>query len=573
VNANYFRVLVILNGLLTLLLVAWDAVGGRLGANPVNTAIHITGILSLVFLILSLVITPLRLLAGWTWLIAGRRALGLLGFAYAAIHLLIYFWWDRMGDVSSTLSEIAERRFLTIGFIALCLMIPLAVTSTDGMIRRLGPSKWKLLHRISYVVVVLGVVHFYMLVKSDVRQPLFFAAVLTPLFGARVGYAWLQRMRATEKKFTSKGNVRGAKSLYHGELVVQEITQETANVKTFRFHHPEKSEVPFLHKPGQYMTLQLEIDGQRVRRSYTIASSPMERRYVELTIKRHDLGLVSRYMHDRVMPGSKIRVIAPAGKFWFDGGGAGEVVLIAGGVGITPPMTMLRYLIDIQWKGTIYFLNAVRSSHDVIFADELESLARDHSQVKIHYFYSERESAASQAGGGILNSAVKRHFGRIDADTIKGIVPRITELPVYLCGPEPMMQAVRDGLMRLGVSAENIHTEEFSSPAVSATTEKVGSDTSPSEFEAIDEVEALFSKSNVTLFTEAEKTVLEIAEENDVAISWECRAGICGQCKVRCLSGKVKMESRDALSVKEEKEGWILACQARAVTGKLVLDA
>jgi DMSO/TMAO reductase YedYZ heme-binding membrane subunit len=188
VNAAYFRVLVVLNGAFTFLLVIWDSVQGQLGANPVNTAIHITGILSLVFLFLSLVVTPLRWLTRWNWLIAGRRAMGLLGFGYAILHLFIYVAWDRMWSLASTLSEIAERRFLTVGFIALLLMLPLAITSTDGMIRWLGPLRWKQLHRLSYLVVILGVVHFYMLVKSDVRQPLLFAGILTPLLGIRIGH-------------------------------------------------------------------------------------------------------------------------------------------------------------------------------------------------------------------------------------------------------------------------------------------------------------------------------------------------------------------------------------------------
>ena len=184
-NVAYFRNLVILAGAGPLLMLLWDTWQGQLGANAVNNALHITGILSLVFLFLSLLITPLRVMTGWNSLVAYRRALGLYGFVYAAIHLGIYVALDRMGNIGSTVEEILTRRFLTVGFVALALMLPLAVTSTNAMVRKLGPVRWKLLHRLAYVATILGVVHYYMLVKSDVRQPLAFAAVLTPILGFR----------------------------------------------------------------------------------------------------------------------------------------------------------------------------------------------------------------------------------------------------------------------------------------------------------------------------------------------------------------------------------------------------
>lgn len=143
-NLAYYRNLVILAGAGPLLMLAWDAWHGQLGANAANNALHITGILSLVFLFFSLSITPLRVLTGWNGLVAYRRALGVYGFVYAVLHFGIYVVLDRMGSIRSTVEEILARRFLTVGFIALVLMLPLAVTSTNAMIRKLGPGRWKL---------------------------------------------------------------------------------------------------------------------------------------------------------------------------------------------------------------------------------------------------------------------------------------------------------------------------------------------------------------------------------------------------------------------------------------------
>lgn len=575
-NASYFRTLVVLNGALTLLLVMWDSVRGQLGANPVNTAIHITGTLSLIFLILSLVVTPLRWMTRWNWLIAGRRALGLLGFGYALLHLFIYVAWDRMGSFSGTLNEIVERRFLTVGFIALLLMLPLAVTSTDGMIRWLGPIRWKQLHRLSYVVVILGVIHFYMLVKSDARQPLLFAGILTPLLGIRVGHFLADRWKKDQSRSQDKARPKQPRKVYSGPLEVVEIRQETSNVKTFRLKHPEIDELPFMHKPGQYLTLQVSENGRTVRRCYTIASSPTQRGYVELTIKRHDAGVGSRYMHDHVVVGTRLQVIAPTGKFWFDGTNCTSVCLIAGGVGITPPMSMLRFLTDTKWEGTIYFLNAVRTSQDIIYRDELDTLANEHENVKIVHVLSQEESITSSErpeNPGEIWNRVSYRFGRLDTEALRNIVPDLLNTPVFMCGPEAMMHSIRDGLLTIGMSADRIHTEEFVSPkaigAESGIHDNAVAETSVEE----GDVEVLFRKSSITCVATADRTVLEIAEENDIEIAWECRAGICGQCKVRCSDGRVKMETRDALSVTEAKAGWILACQARSATKRIEVDA
>ncbi len=387
-NIAYYRNLVILAGLGPLLMLGWDAWHDQLGANGVNNALHITGILSLVFLFFSLAITPLRWLTGWNSIIAYRRALGLYGFAYAALHFGIYVALDRMGSVSSTVAEILSRRFLMVGFIALALMLPLAVTSTNAMIRKLGPGRWKLLHRLAYVATILGVVHYYMLVKSDVRQPLAFAAVLTPLLGFRsLKHYWDLRREASKSKSIQSAETRRIPKFWNGELMVENIHRETHDVKTFRFVHAE-GDIPFLHRPGQYMTLTLNIHGQTVKRSYTIASSPSQRGHVELTIKRNPDGQVSRYMHDEVKIGDKIRIGAPAGKFYFDDLQSNAVVLIAGGVGITPLMSILRYLTDRPWRGTIYFVNAIRSQDDQIYETELAATRFENLHVLTYYSQS-----------------------------------------------------------------------------------------------------------------------------------------------------------------------------------------
>lgn len=571
-NIAYYRNLVILAGLGPLLMLGWDAWHDQLGANGVNNALHITGILSLVFLFISLLITPVRAITGWNSIIAYRRALGLYGFAYAAIHFVIYVALDRMGSVSSTIEEIVSRRFLLVGFIALALMLPLAVTSTNAMIRKLGPFRWKLLHRLAYVAAILGVVHYYMLVKSDVRQPLAFAAVLTPILGFRsVKHYWDLRREASKSKSRESAKPQMNRKFWNGELIVENIHRETHDVKSFRFVHPE-GDVPFVHRPGQYMTLTLNINGTTVKRSYTIASSPSQRGHVELTIKRNPEGLVSRYMHDELQVGDKIRIGAPGGKFFFDDHQSKAVVLIAGGVGITPLMSITRYLTDRSWHGTIYFINAVRSQDDKIYEAELSNLAHRFENLRVLTYYSQSKPPA---GIAIPSERWQEKSGYINAADLSAFVPNLNELPIFLCGPDPMMQAVRKAIVSLGVADEKISTEEFVSPKATNISNQTSTPAPPEDTELPNSLTSTitFATSNQMVDVDASTTILEAAEQAGVTLPWECRSGICGQCKVRCTTGRVRMDSRDALSRGEEANGYILACQSHPTAEAVTIEA
>ncbi|HEY6356836.1 MAG TPA: protein-methionine-sulfoxide reductase heme-binding subunit MsrQ, partial [Vicinamibacterales bacterium] len=181
VDTPFAKRVVIVNCLVPAALLVWDAFRHQLGINEVNFAIRTTGLIGLILITLALLVTPLRTLTGWNRLISVRRNLGVIAFAYLSAHFLIFFWWDRQASLASTVNEIVMRRYLWFGTGALVLMIPLALTSTDAMVRRVGAKRWKALQRLAYVIALAAVVHYYLLVKSDTRQPLAFAAVIGAL--------------------------------------------------------------------------------------------------------------------------------------------------------------------------------------------------------------------------------------------------------------------------------------------------------------------------------------------------------------------------------------------------------
>ncbi|HTS53222.1 MAG TPA: protein-methionine-sulfoxide reductase heme-binding subunit MsrQ [Burkholderiales bacterium] len=167
---------------------AWLGTHHGLGANPIEHITHSTGWWTLCFLLITLSVTPLRRLTGWNWLLRLRRMLGLFAFFYVCLHFVTYVWLDQFFDWRGMLKDIAKRPFITVGFTAFVLLIPLAATSTNAMVRRLGAKRWQQLHRAVYVIATLGVLHFWWLVKKDIREPLIFGTLLGLLLLIRLFY-------------------------------------------------------------------------------------------------------------------------------------------------------------------------------------------------------------------------------------------------------------------------------------------------------------------------------------------------------------------------------------------------
>ena len=170
---------------------------GDLGANPIDKITDVTGTWTLRFVLITLAVTPLRRLTGWNAVIRMRRMLGLFAFFYGSMHFLTYAVLDQFFAWEFIVADVAKRPFITVGFLGFVLMIPLAITSTAGWIRRLGGKRWQLLHRLIYITAVCGVVHYLWLVKSDINRPITYGAILALLLGIRVWYAWRPKPAAT----------------------------------------------------------------------------------------------------------------------------------------------------------------------------------------------------------------------------------------------------------------------------------------------------------------------------------------------------------------------------------------
>ena len=184
---------------------SWRQQPFNLGPNPIEFITRDLGDGTLIFLMITLAVTPLRRLTGWQWLIKLRRMLGLFAFFYASLHFATYIWLDQFFDLQDMVKDIIKRPFITVGFLAFVCLIPLAGTSTNAMVKRLGGKRWQALHRLVYGIAILGVVHYWWLVKRDIREPLFYAAVLALLLGLRIYWNLQKRHKAARATTSAAG--------------------------------------------------------------------------------------------------------------------------------------------------------------------------------------------------------------------------------------------------------------------------------------------------------------------------------------------------------------------------------
>lgn len=347
---------------------------------------------------------------------------------------------------------------------------------------------------------------------------------------------------------------------WSGSLRIVNVFTETPTVKTFRLIDPSGGSIPFTFLPGQFLTLAAALAGTTVKRSYTIASSPAQRDYVEITVKREEQGVVSRWLHDRIQRGDLLQVSAPQGRFTFTGVDAESIVLIGGGVGITPLMSVIRALTDRGWAQDIYLLYACRTSEEFVFREELERLQRRHANLHVVATMTRAEGTAWMGP-----------TGRLSKELIEQTVPDLPTRMVHLCGPPTMMDAIRAILRDLGVLEDRIRTEAFG-PAEKRATREASVRTAMVEAPVATTPMVTFTISGKAAPLPSGTTVLEAAEHVGVSIDNSCRAGTCGTCKVKLLRGLVTMEVEDALLPEEKARGIVLACQAKS-TGNVEVEA
>jgi glycine betaine catabolism B len=367
-----------------------------------------------------------------------------------------------------------------------------------------------------------------------------------------------------------------------------QVRDETHDVKSFFFRAP--SERAFVFEPGQFITLELDIDGESINRCYTISSPPTRPHTISITVKRVPGGKVSNWLHDNLRAGTRIRVLGPSGEFTCARHPARKFLFLSAGSGITPLMSMSRAHHELGEDSDIVFVHSARTPDDIIFARELDLIASNQAHFRTA-FVCERVGARTNWPGVT---------GFLTLPLLKLIAPDFMEREIFICGPAPYMQAVRHLLDEGGFDRRHYHEESFSFETVSEVAaqlttahvadalqyasvpvtsesfaetraEASGFDPAPVPVETETRFKVSFAKSHREIECGSGQHVLDAAKKAGVRLPASCTQGMCGTCKVKLVSGEVSMKHAGGIRQREIDQGMVLLCCSKPLTD-LVVD-
>lgn len=331
------------------------------------------------------------------------------------------------------------------------------------------------------------------------------------------------------------------------------VLDEADGIKTFRMARPEG----FEFSAGQFLAVRALIDGKPHVRCYSISSAPQARGYLEISVRRQ--GLVSGALHATIRAGSTLTINRPGGQFVYPQGDDRPLALIAGGIGITPLLSMLRHAVAADPARPITLLYSARGEHDVAFHSELRVLAERHPQVRVAITLTQP------------TEPTRLRTGRLDAAMVRQFVPAPADTIFCLCGPGPMIADLRQALAGLGVPAGQVRYEQFEMAVAASQVNAAAPRTVSAAAAAPAAVTLTFEQSGVSVSALSSMTLLESAEAEGVTIVSSCRAGVCQSCRTRLKAGDADCRS-DVLDPDDRAAGFVLPCVTWP-NGDCVLEA
>ncbi len=348
-------------------------------------------------------------------------------------------------------------------------------------------------------------------------------------------------------------------------LKVKDIRRETADSVSVAFDVPPQIQPEFQFKQGQYITIKLKVNGEEIRRSYSICTSPYSEKELRVAVKEVKDGRASSLMNRNWKVGDMIDVMTPMGNFHsvLSGNNKKHYVLFAGGSGITPMMSILKSVLYIEKQSTVTLIYANRDEESVIFNSEIQKIASENAdRFKVLNVYDTPKTAVSDLQKGLLSTdrvkAIVENYGGVNADEY------------FICGPGPMMENIKQALEGLQIAKEKIHIEYFSAVVDAVNNAAANEVTGKPVNSAITVIQYGF-ETQMTLNTEG-LSILDASIEAGVDAPFSCKGAVCCTCRAKVLEGKVKMDNNFALTEAEVEEGFVLTCQAHPLTEKVVID-
>ncbi|UHD47529.1 hybrid-cluster NAD(P)-dependent oxidoreductase [Aureimonas altamirensis] len=335
-------------------------------------------------------------------------------------------------------------------------------------------------------------------------------------------------------------------------LICRAVRAETHDVKTFVFA-PHKGR-HFTYRPGQFLTFEFEIDGETIYRCYTISSSPTRPDTVSITVKRVSGGPVSNWLHDHFRPGMMVRATGPMGEFsWAEAPSQPKYLLLSGGSGITPMMSMARCAYDLAEIRDTLFVHAARSPADIIYRDELDFMSRRNRSIRVAHICE--EDSPHEAWSGLR--------GRLTRPMLEAVAPDFMERIVFVCGPAPFMAAVREMLKTVGFDMTRHFEESFNFEELPTQDREAVEEAAEELSSQVATYRVEFAKTRRVVECPENLTILDAARRAGMRLPSSCAKGLCGTCKSKKLSGEVEMTHQGGIRQREIDQGMVLICCSR----------
>jgi glycine betaine catabolism B len=340
-------------------------------------------------------------------------------------------------------------------------------------------------------------------------------------------------------------------------LVCCQVRRETHDVKSFLFR--TRTPKLFRFRPGQFITLELTIDGQAINRCYTISSPPTQPDTLSITVKRKPGGVVSNWLHDNVKAGSEIKVLGPAGDFSCTYHPSDKYLFLSGGSGVTPVMSMTRTHYALGEDRDIVFVHSARAPRDIIFRRELEMIS--------HAMPRFRSAFVCENNGG--DAAWTSPVGQLTLPLLTALAPDFSAREIFCCGPEPYMAAIKTMLKDARFDMTHYHEESFSfelheGSVIGNATQDQSAETATGTFR----IE--FTRSGQTIDCGADQFILDAARAAGMRLPFSCAKGLCGTCKSKKLSGEVLMTHGGGIRQREIDQGLFLPCCSKPLSNVVI---
>ncbi len=455
-----------------------------------------------------------------------------------------------------------QKLYVALGVLAMYAIITVIVTTQKVVKKKMNYRTWKNIHLVSYGTALLFIVHGIVMDPQLKDRPIdIFDAekILSEACLLLLIAATILRVRYQLK---IKQNIKQ----FH-LLKIAEVIKETNLAKSFVFEIPQSLKKQLQNSPGQFIIIQLTINGKQYKRSYSLSSSPFTETKTQITIKRIPKGIVSNYLNDTLKANDELLVFPPSGNFVIKNGMDSQknYFFYAGGSGITPIYSIIKTLLHKYPQSRLNLIYANRDEHSIIFNKQLENLQQTNTE---RFFITHILSEASGGWNGMK--------GRLDKDKMKEFLDHAKNFPIdhteyYICGPSPFMELVEHELLDHQIPADKIHIERFISIGDAEEAIIVGD--APTEMN-ITESKVLVTLDDIkqTVVCKANDPILNALLNAGINAPYSCREGVCSTCLAKLISGKVEMKNHASLTDIDIQESRILTCQAVALSKEVEIN-